>query len=540
MPIRYQSASSLTAAQMYAAPEDLGALVWLRWSASDLPDGPVASWVDSAGGVAATQADPLRRPVKSGSAVQFRNSVLEFPYQPHAHYAHRALLMIFRADVAKGNAEGSIFSVNGISGSTGMRQPAVTYTRAGNIVSPQFRSSTGYNGVSLAGGDGQWHVLLSRVVDGKHYASIDGGTEQVVGDGRARVKFNGSPNGLIGEASTIELDIREIIILQDELTAANAARLIGWAAWEAGIVDKLPAAHPYKLARPTMHPDFAQPEQIEQTPEQWSRFRETLTNEPKFKRLQGSAPDLTGYQLVFEDHFTTNTVGAEDATPESANWFAPVHTAATGSATHAASQITQSGSELKITMELNNGWKSGVFCSVNLDGRGNTWSGGYFEFRAKASAPGVFGAWPAFWLKTVNHFFRLHESYVELDVYEGYSSSGTQHHLAMHNWPGKRPMQGRLTNNRHVGNIDGINPANGFDTAVNLFDDDYHTYGCLVGDTWTAFYFDDQEIGRFPTPPELKQPLYILVDLALFPNEAGQATGVYSLTLDWIRVYQRP
>jgi hypothetical protein len=60
-----------------------------------------------------------------------------------------------------------------------------------------------------------------------------------------------------------------------------------------------------------------------------------------------------------------------------------------------------------------------------------------------------------------------------------------------------------------------------------------------IDETWVRMFFDNQELSRFPTPPEAKQELFILVDLALLPTQATQAQGTYDLTLDYVRVYQR-
>ena len=174
-----------------------------------------------------------------------------------------------------------------------------------------------------------------------------------------------------------------------------------------------------------------------------------------------------------------------------------------------------------------------------MNGHGNTWKYGYFEFRARVSKGNGFASWPAFWVKSVNEFFRLTESRLELDLYEGYNSDPDGHHQAYHNWPALRLVEGRLSEHRSVGNYTGLT-ASKWDEAVDLFDNEYHTYGMMIDETWVKFYFDDQELARFPTPVEAKQEVFILVDLALLPHQADKAEGVYELTLDYIRVFQKP
>jgi hypothetical protein len=75
---------------------------------------------------------------------------------------------------------------------------------------------------------------------------------------------------------------------------------------------------------------------------------------------------------------------------------------------------------------------------------------------------------------------------------------------------------------------------------VNLFDGQYHTYGVMVTPTYVINTFDGREMFRFPTPIEMKQPLWALIDLALLPQEASEASGTYDLIIDYIRVYQNP
>jgi hypothetical protein len=190
------------------------------------------------------------------------------------------------------------------------------------------------------------------------------------------------------------------------------------------------------------------------------------------------------------------------------------------------------------------GWKSGAFCSVNSNGYGRTWMYPYVEARMKIgpSSTGSYkGAWPALWVKSKNSFFRLTESYLEYDVYEGYSSDRYGFHNSFHNWPALRPLAGRLQNHRLMSNYLGLKSATGgWPQDVDLFDNQWHTYGVMVTPTWVINVFDGREMFRFPTPVEMKQPLWTLVDLALLQSEASQASGTYDLAIDYIRISQNP
>jgi len=75
-------------------------------------------------------------------------------------------------------------------------------------------------------------------------------------------------------------------------------------------------------------------------------------------------------------------------------------------------------------------------------------------------------------------------------------------------------------------------------TPIDLFDNQYHVYAAMVTPEWVITYFDDLEVARFPTPVEMMQPLWVLVDLAMKSSEAANAAGVYELVVDYVRVYQ--
>jgi hypothetical protein len=533
------------------APEDFGERLWLRWSADSLPAGPVASWADSVVGLAAAQPAASLQPAKNAAGyVSFAaGQKLEFPYQSTAHQSHRALVFVFRLlnAAATNTADGSLFTVNGFQGSQGMRQPLVAYTRTSVDVQWTAPQPGSYATIPLA--DAGWHVLVSRRVNGVIYNSLDGGPETATGEGITLPKYNGSVAGLIGDfrsGSNTQFDVSEILILQDDLSAANAHLLAAWALWKVGAQSRLPASSPFASAAPNRLAYVAPAPFVESTAAEWAETAAVIGTATRFRAGRPEALDLTGYSVVFEDDFTTMTVAGESVAPSSANWFSPVHPAAVGGARNGLIGGTpnvwsQAGSELTISLlkHTDNNWYSGVMTSVNLDGQGRAWQYGYFEMRAKFGNGNGFGAWPAFWLKSLNQFKRLTESYMELDVLEAYNSSGNQHHSALHNWPAQRVQPGRITANRHAGDVSTIRTTAGFSADVNLFDGQFHDYGCKLEADFVSIYFDGQLVGRYPTPIECKQPVYILIDLALFSQEAAQAVGPYTMTIDRVRVLQR-
>jgi hypothetical protein len=540
-------------------PADLGDRLWLDWWVEDLANGSVSTWTSRNGAVNATQGTSANQPVKQNGEVFFgNNQKLTFPQQNRANTAHRAIMILFRIDL-NGSGGGSIFAVNGVGGGY-ERQPYVGYDRSSNpkVVSVSWRTPGGYNGLSFTVpvNANQWHCLVSRRVGAVHYASIDGKQVDGVTPGESQVTMtdwavpalNTSVTGYIGDfrTTTPAMAIDSVLVIQDEMSLEEAEKLMGWAMWRRGIQAQLPASHPYRNAAPVSTP----PTYVftESTPAEWTALTNFWTNTSLSEQYKGTPMDLTGWTLDFEDHFTSHTV-TNDVTGEGA-WFAPVHGAGTGSATSVVptdanpqgtpATYIQSGSEMTIRMQNSGGWKSGVFCSVNLNGVGRTWMYPYFEVRMKtgpSSTGNTKGAWPALWVKSENEFFNLTESRLEYDFYEGYSSDNKGFHNSIHNWPAARILPSRLQTHRYNSNYLGLTTP-GWYQNVNLFDNQYHTYGVMVTPTWVITMFDGRETFRFPTPIEMKQPLWMLADLALLPSEASQASGIYDMTIDYIRVYQ--
>ncbi len=273
---------------------------------------------------------------------------------------------------------------------------------------------------------------------------------------------------------------------------------------------------------------------------------------------RGEPLDLSGWVLDFEDNFDKHTV-TNDVTGKG-NWFAPTHGAPCGAAMAVVPPLNksdptigtegtpatyiQADSTMTIRMQNNGKWRSGCFCSVNSNGYGRTWMCPYIEARMKigpSSTGNRKGAWPALWVKSANFFHNLAESNLEYDIYEGYISDAKGFHNSYHNWPAHRKLPGRLEKHRWISNYLGLKTP-GWHENVDLFDGQYHTYGVMVKPDVVINMFDGREVFRFPTTVEMKQPLWILVDLALsgHKEENLRADGIYDLVIDYIKVYQNP
>jgi beta-glucanase (GH16 family) len=177
--------------------------------------------------------------------------------------------------------------------------------------------------------------------------------------------------------------------------------------------------------------------------------------------------------------------------------------------------------------DANGEWASGTMQTVDGKGRGFAQQYGYFEMCAEFP-PGP-GAWPAFWLKAQKGDTDLTITRSEIDVIEWYGSDPKHVHNGIHLWPGRPPKPGALTKPIWKSKI----------TAVPLQDgklSGYHTYGVLITPDWIVMYYDRKELTRFPTLPEHRTPHYMLVSLAIEPDQPT-ATSPKVMKVDYVRAY---
>lgn len=143
---------------------------------------------------------------------------------------------------------------------------------------------------------------------------------------------------------------------------------------------------------------------------------------------------------------------------------------------------------------------------------------GYFEMRA--ALPDGQGAWPAFWLLPADGNPNPLDR--ELDVMESVKS-GTAHQAAHYATDGARDSTGFTG---YIGDTTG-----------------YHTYGLL----WTAqelvWYVDGAEVASMATPPDLNQPMYLIVNLTeggSWPGDPDLSAGAQTMAIDYIHAYSIP
>ena len=243
-----------------------------------------------------------------------------------------------------------------------------------------------------------------------------------------------------------------------------------------------------------------------------------------------ASPDLAGYTLTFDEEFN----GPLSVSPygPGTRWIA--HTPYGGDFGGA---WFSNPTDPKSPFSLNNGfltitawydpivshWRSGLLSSVDTKGNGFTQALGYYEARMKLpDGPGV---WPAFWLDGLGNFKTPKTRVAEVDILEEYGVNSLIAHQVVHVW-----------------NADGSGfSGKGNSSTLQGMTTSFHTYGALINPDYIHFYFDGVELWKTPTPAEAKEPLYVMVDLALGGGWPFDKTPNPScLYVDYIRVYAPP
>lgn len=252
---------------------------------------------------------------------------------------------------------------------------------------------------------------------------------------------------------------------------------------------------------------------------------------------KGKPLDLTDYTKTFEDNFdslSTITDGATGSGP----WYAPARPDTSlahflsPSQTPVTFSIDTPG-VLTITMQkVNTSWYSGHIQTVNNIGEGFSQRYGYFEARM-AFEKAV--SWPAFWLYTPKPYEGPDQARAEIDVIEAYGNADYDgYHMAVH--------RHSLESNVSKGNYSGLSSAQnlGIWGWNDMFDGQFHRYGCMVTPDWITIYLDRKELSRFPTFPEAKRPLFMRVTLAMQDEFVASATSPTRLWVDYVRAYALP
>lgn len=236
----------------------------------------------------------------------------------------------------------------------------------------------------------------------------------------------------------------------------------------------------------------------------------------------GDRLDLDGMSLSFEDEFDTLEVSPWGP---GTRWIA--HTPWSGD--FGGARFADPGKETPFSVEngilaikasrgTDGKWQSGLLASVDTKGNGFSQRYGYFEMRARL--PSGRGLWPAFWLigKDRSRYT------AEIDILEYYGDKPNGYSSTVHVWH---------RDGRHYSRHSRIDVFPAADPG------EFHTYGVKIDPDWIRFYFDRDMVWKTQTQPEHRQPLYMLVNLALVDGPTKElAPDPSIMQVDYVRAWR--
>ncbi|WP_448204529.1 glycoside hydrolase family 16 protein [Azospirillum sp. sgz302134] len=144
---------------------------------------------------------------------------------------------------------------------------------------------------------------------------------------------------------------------------------------------------------------------------------------------------------------------------------------------------------------------------------------GYFETRAKM--PRGRGLWPAFWLLPVTGKWPP-----EVDVFEVLGHDTRSLHVSYHTKASGREESSTET------------------VKVPDLSADFHVYGLLWEREKLTWFFDGRPVRQVPTPADMHQPMYLVLNLAVggkWPGNPDASTSFPAeLVVDYVRAYALP
>jgi hypothetical protein len=237
------------------------------------------------------------------------------------------------------------------------------------------------------------------------------------------------------------------------------------------------------------------------------------------------AQDLSGYKLSFQDDFSKLDASAYGP---GTRWIA--HTPWRGDFGDdvfgnpgPGGPFSAGAGGLHITAYkgADGRWQAGLLSSMGMDGPGQSGFAqeyGYFEIRAKL--PCGAGVWPAFWLVGKD----ISQGTSEIDVFEYYGHDDAHIHTTEHLW---------------VNGKDTLHDWIVWQVAPGSLCGGFNDYGVMITPAATSYYLNGAKFWETPTPDAYKQPMYLLIDLAVgggWPD--GRLASPQVMDVAYVRVYQ--
>ncbi len=237
----------------------------------------------------------------------------------------------------------------------------------------------------------------------------------------------------------------------------------------------------------------------------------------------GTALDLKGFELVFDEEFDQLDVSAWGPntrwianTPWNGNFGDSIFTDP-----RPAFPFSVNNGILRIEArkDTRGKWRSGLLASVDRDEKGFLQQFGYFEIRAKL--PEGKGLWPAFWL--IGQGKSNHPA--EIDVFEHYGHHPDRLESTVHVWNHNEPR-----NNRSASHVTVVPTGSLYDR--------FNTFGVLIDCKWIRIYFNRALVWQTSTPAQHRQPMYVLLNLAMGPGWPIDETPNPSfMFVDYVKVW---
>ncbi len=245
-----------------------------------------------------------------------------------------------------------------------------------------------------------------------------------------------------------------------------------------------------------------------------------------------------GYHLTFDDEFDTLSISDTDGA--GTKWYAKAEQCCMNDTTNGLptamagvtapqgqnpySLIPGGGLDIRL-QKTNREWYSGVLSTVDNNGVGFSQQYGYFEMKAKLPA-GV-GTWPAFWL--LNTASKATGATAgEIDIFESYMQFPNIINTTLHNWSSTYQASNGGSSTEW---------ASQYIASANL-SSGYHVYGMLWTLASMTFYVDGVSAYSVPTPANMQQPYYLLIDLGLGGGwPTGSTPSVNDMLVQYVRSY---
>lgn len=534
----------------------------------------VKSWSDKIIGQTANQADTRRQSTWPNTDELRMNGVGKahnIGTVSRANFEFKWLMMLLRFNwtAMATTTDQSFFLINGQSNAAGQKQPQLRYLHATHQLRIIWHANDGDVSltVDVPGADDTWHSFVFRRDDDGIYGSVDGAAETSFACyPRAFLPTGSQPIGYFGNgfisvsnpASTIvtNLGFDSVVFGQREISPDEIAAAHAWMLWKRGAEASLDPSSPYLLAAPMMsladvhvaEPDsYATDGFIYPASGGWD------------DTVRGTALDLSGFTRTFHDHFTTLSTITDGLVGEGP-WYAPAHIDTSGAKFRSPTEnpldtwtLLPDNTTLQIKIQkLNTDPLSKVYASGHMqtvDCWRNPGTNGFLQsvptggasyFEARMAFNGIgtdvdgnivdpAPSWPSFWLYSPLDAKDSAATKMEIDIIEAYGDrdpSVNEIHIACHRHSGYRPQPGNAgapgssSGPSHTPSkiVDVTQPP--WNVSPSLFDGQgpgqpgqFHTYGCMIDETWTTFYFDGLIVSRFVTCPEALGPLFMLLNL---------------------------